>query len=303
MSLARLAHELLDAIFNELPDSSLNPANGASFARCPNSPMFKNLYEDTKPNPKRPRSRYPSSHLANYVKELTVHLDSAAMQFATLKSVLRKLERLAGFGHCDLPVCMVRDPLPDAVVPAGDLWARDSAIFLLASYLKGAVSRTILPHFKLYATLDSSDAVAPEAPVLRFFKIQCEFHGNHLPEALDALLTSLSITAPLLEWLFLKADPLSNPDTSWPESARTHPLFISAAELRQGLPRLKEIHCSRNNLALPKYGFAAYMGWRSRGGNVHVLYIPAVRNDVIVLEGELPSGQISRVNFIHLLLD
>ncbi|KAJ7466093.1 hypothetical protein FB451DRAFT_1402492 [Mycena latifolia] len=63
----------------------------------------------------------------------------------------------------------------------------------------------------------------------------------------------------------LKVDSLSNSGIRWPESARAHPLFISAANLMQALLHLQEVHCSRNNLALPKYGFAAYMALKLAG--------------------------------------
>ncbi|KAJ7466116.1 hypothetical protein FB451DRAFT_1402510 [Mycena latifolia] len=142
---------------------------------------------------------------------------------------------------------------------------------------------TTLEHLELFRTYPLPSLLLPTLPVLRFMKLQFEFHGTHLPE-LDALLISLPITARLLESLFLKVDPLSNSGTRWPESTRAHPLFISAAELRQGLPRLQEIHCSGNNLALLKYGFAAYMALKLAGAaEADMLTFStfrAVRNDM-----------------------
>ncbi|KAJ7466075.1 hypothetical protein FB451DRAFT_1486446 [Mycena latifolia] len=125
----------------------------------------------------------------------------------------------------------------------------------------------------------------PQLPVLRFFKNQFEFNGALLPSAFDALLISLPTTAPVLEPLFLKVDPLSTP----------------------GLGH-QEIHCSWNKLVWPKYGFAAYMAlkaqarWRSRGGDAHILDIPGgAKRCVIVLYGNM-ENKVLRLNIDARLL-
>ncbi|KAJ7466058.1 hypothetical protein FB451DRAFT_1402463 [Mycena latifolia] len=142
---------------------------------------------------------------------------------------------------------------------------------------------TTLEHIELFLTCPLPSLLLRTLPVLRFMKLQFEFHGTHLPEELDDFLISLPITAPLLESLFLKVDSRSNSGPSWPEPARAHLLFISASKLMQALPHLQEIHCSRNKLVLPKYGLAAYMALKLAGAAEASMLtfstFRAVRND------------------------
>ncbi|KAJ7466078.1 hypothetical protein FB451DRAFT_419173 [Mycena latifolia] len=379
MSLAHLANELLDAIFTSVHATADLKACSLA-ARFLVDPSQRHLFRSLSlfSNRIRPGARRKventhdpatlSPRLSNYVTELTVYLDSAARQFATLKSVLRKLRSLTrlalvavgrfrwheipsetqsflqdicGRLHSlslnritDVPASFIHHaasslqalsltditvPVYTPVIPRGASSTALKDLVILAKgdnlesaldagtekhlrglrklelYLSGAYETrreqffrtsnfyTTLEHIELFLTYPLPSLLLPTLPVLRFMKLQFEFHGTHLPEELDDFLISLPITAPLLESLFLKVDPRSNSGTNWPETARVHPLFISASKLMQALPHLQEIHCSRNKLVLPKYGFAAYMALKLAGaaeaGMLTFSTFRAVRND------------------------
>ncbi|KAJ6533377.1 hypothetical protein DFH09DRAFT_1370017 [Mycena vulgaris] len=87
-----------------------------------------------------------------------------------------------------------------------------------------------LRHTNFHATLKHLEMsclwhTLPSFPALRSPKVQSQFYGTHLPETLDLFLSELPAGAPLLQTLFLKVDPLSNPGSSWSAHVPMHPLF------------------------------------------------------------------------------
>ncbi|KAJ7466112.1 hypothetical protein FB451DRAFT_1486515 [Mycena latifolia] len=374
MSLARLANELLDAIFTEVHATADLKACSLA-ARFLVDPSQRRLFRSLSlfSNRLRPgaRGKVENTHdpatlsprLSSYVTELRVYLDSAARQFATLISVLRKpgsLTRLklvavglsrwheipietqlfrrdiCGYlyslslnGIADVPAAFIQHaasslqalsliditmPLYNSVIAHGasstalkDLVilakgdnfesALDAgiekhlrALRKLESYLGGAYEarreqfsrtsnfHTTLEHLELFLTYPLPSLLLPTLPVLRFMKLQFEFHGTHLPDELDALFISLPITAPLPAGPRRLAAPPGGP-------------------LLEEQPGLAEVWL--RGVHGPK------ACWRSRGGHAHVLYIPGgSKRYVIVLDdGIVLMPQRPRVLLFHSALE